>query len=362
MPNKILINLLSGAILFTLSAFAGSLTPTISPGTFAYTLSDINNRISSSTFSVSSHAYNPELIPAGTFLTLAELWNNIPSHKTINPDSSILEKGIYPTATLSDIDTDLQPANIATGTSLFGVVGTYVPPACQPTEGQIVSGLRAGMIGYWPGNDNTDDNSGNSNNASWTIGSAAYSAGKFANAFAFNGAREVSLNMNNMPTQEIFSVSVWAKASQLNMRNGQMIGWGHDWSADTFALMIGGGDSYGDVSSNQLMVLNGYWKGTGYHLTDLNWHHFAATANGTTLNVYVDGVKVPNSLTVDGTMSAYTHLGHFPGGYYRSGESGAPFLRYYYGDVDEGAIWNRTLTETEIANLYNAGSGRSLVQ
>ena len=349
------------SLFFTsVGVIAGTFTPDpSSPGPSFYTLSDIYNKISSSTFSgvdQSVHSFNPAESPSNKFFTLTDIWNAIPPLKTLVPgdlNSGILPAGIYTATTdLMDIEPGLRSYLIATGTSIFGVVGRCAPPP--------LINLGNGLIGYWPGDNDTNDYSGNSNNASWTIGSQSYAAGKFSQAFSFNGAREVSLNMNNMPSQRIYSVSVWAKASQLNMRNGQMVGWGHDWSSDTFTLMIGGGDNYGDVSSNQLMVLNGYWKGTGYYLNDLNWHHFAATADGSSLKVYVDGVLVPNSLTLDGTMNSYFHLGHFPGGYYRSGESGAPFLRYYYGLVDETAIWNRALSESEILNLYNGGAGRTL--
>ena len=359
MLNKIYKIIIFSLLFISVGVMAGTFTPDpSSPNASFYTLTDIQNKISSSTFVLSPHSFTPTTTPASTFITLTDLWNSI-NWQTPN-NSGVLTAGFYATSSLVTGEANLIPENIATGTSVFGVVGNCA--LVGPSESQIVSGLRSGLIGYWPGDNNTNDNSGNSNNASWTIGSASYSTGMFGQAFSFNGNGEVSLNMNNMPSQRIYSVSVWAKASQLNMRNGQMIGWGHDWSSDTFALLIGGADSYGDVNSNQLVVLNGYWKGTGYFLNDLNWHHFAATADGSTLKVYVDGVLVPNSLTLDGSMSSYVHLGHFPGGYYRSGESGAPFLRYYYGLVDESAIWNRTLSEGEVLNLYNSGTGRSLVQ
>jgi hypothetical protein len=40
------------------------------------------------------------------------------------------------------------------------------------------------------------------------------------------------------------------------------------------------------------------------------------------------------------------------------GRNGATSGRWY-GILDEIAIWNRTLTELEITNLFNAGTGKS---
>ena len=336
-------------------ALAGTFSPTpSSPASSQYTLDNISLKISSSTFSGVTqgvHSFTPVTVPNSTFITLTDVWNSI-TWKTLN-NSGTIDAGFYATTSLVTVESNLTPSKIASGTSIFGVNGSCL---------SIISFFRQNLIGFWSSNGDTNDNSGTSNNASWTIGSPVYAAGKFGQALSFDGSSEVSLNMNNMPAQEIFSVSVWAKASRLTMRNGQMIGWGDDWSNNTFALMIGGADSYGDVMSNQLMILNGYWKATGYFLNDLNWHNFTATADGVTLKVYVDGVKVPNDLTSDGVMSSFVHLGHFPGGYYQSGQSGAPFLRFYYGLVDESTIWNRTLSPSEILDLYNIGAGRNLYQ
>lgn len=348
--NKNLIIVLSTALLLIGFVSAGELTPTNPPGTSYVTLSDIYNKISNNSYATTSRIFKPITSPAGTFNILEDIYDLIP---TINPDNIIAGNTILGIQGNYDIS-NLTPENIregiAFGTSTVGI------------KTDIIASLRSGLIGYWPGNNNTDDNSGNGNNASWAIGSASYNTGVFDQAFSFDGAGEVSLNLNNQVSQNIYSASVWAKASRLNMRNGQMIGWGDDWSSNTFSLMIGGGDNYGDVSSNQLMVLEGYWKGTGYFLTDLNWHHFAAVADGVNLKVYVDGVQTPNTLSLNGTLSSFFHIGHFPGGYYRAGESGAPYLRYYYGDVDETAIWDRALSNQEIIDLYNSGSGRSLLQ
>lgn len=324
----------------TTTVIATSKTPVVTVGgPLGYSLGDVWNLIdSNSTTTALAHDSTPASLPVSSMHSLTDIYNALEA---------------LASAKASEVKLD---------SVYLGVPGTYVPPPSGPSVAEIVNSLRSGLIGYWPGDNNVIDNSGNSNDVSWTIGSPTYTTGMFGQAFVFNGSSEVSLNMNNMPSQEVYSVSVWAKASQLNMRNGQMIGWGHDWDDDNFSLMIGGADSYGDVSSNQLMVLNGYWKATGYFLNDLDWHHFAATADGTTLRIYVDGVLVPNNLSVDGRMSPFVHLGHFPGGYYQNGQSGAPLLRYYYGSVDEAEIWNRTLSESEVLNLYNSGAGRSLVQ
>ena len=57
-----------------------------------------------------------------------------------------------------------------------------------------------------------------------------------------------------------------------------------------------------------------------------------------------NGFAVNTNIILDGTA----HIGG----------AGAGFV----GQVDELAVWNRTLNATEISQLYNSNSGRSLIQ
>ena len=96
-----------------------------------YTLSDIYSKITDGDYSYSAHEFAPITGPASTFKTLTEIWEAIPPFKTLvenDLDTGIFPAGIYSTDTdLSLIDTDLVASNIATGTMMFGVEGTYEP-------------------------------------------------------------------------------------------------------------------------------------------------------------------------------------------------------------------------------------------
>lgn len=154
MFNKIYILILLGILIIGAYTFAGTFTPTpSSPGASYYTLSDIYNKISAG-ISAPAHTFDPATSPSNTGITLTQLWDSIPPHRTLSAhglDSGILPVGIYSTTTsLATVEPNLIAGNIATGTSIFGIVGTYVPAA----------DLSNGLVAYYPLDSDTNDYSG----------------------------------------------------------------------------------------------------------------------------------------------------------------------------------------------------------
>ena len=119
---------------FTLT-FAGTFTPApATPNAGPYTLADIYNQISSSTYAYSAHSFAPAGSPDsnGTFLTLSQIWNSI-QWKTLN-NSGTLDAGLYATSSLADAEPNLVAGNIATGTTIFGITGRCTPAPKAPEE------------------------------------------------------------------------------------------------------------------------------------------------------------------------------------------------------------------------------------
>jgi len=79
------------------------------------------------------------------------------------------------------------------------------------------------------------------------------------------------------------------------------------------------------------------------------WYHVAAVYNGTTINMYVNGVLE--------NITAYSS-----GIFNNKGTEAELGVQsdshdYLNGSIDELGIWNRTLTQAEITQLYNGGTG-----
>jgi len=77
------------------------------------------------------------------------------------------------------------------------------------------------------------------------------------------------------------------------------------------------------------------------------WQHFALVRDGGTVTVYRDGVPVGSaSHTATFTPTTFGLK--------------TPNTNYYAGSLDDAGIWSRVLTPTEVADLYQAGSGRTI--
>ena len=83
-------------------------------------------------------------------------------------------------------------------------------------------------------------------------------------------------------------------------------------------------------------------------ILDGNWHHIATIHNGTSLDIYFDGVKI-NSTPLTITAVSANMGDNFTIGAYFTRTSN--FLNSY---VDEVAVFNTALTDAEILSIYNA--------
>ncbi len=77
------------------------------------------------------------------------------------------------------------------------------------------------------------------------------------------------------------------------------------------------------------------------------WYHIVVTFDGTNLILYLDNSSA-DTATFSGTRVSATRSA------YISGRAGG---LYYDGTLDEIGIWNRSLSPSEITDLYNSGDG-----
>ena len=218
------------------------------------------------------------------------------------------------------------------------------------------------LISWWDGDaviGTTAEDIEDGNNGTF-LGEVSVSTalGIVGNAFSFDGVDDtiqVNNNANLNPTLQV-TIDAWVKPSSLT---GNHIIYRKDSGGNRTLLSFQArsfcfdGDTPVTATSPCLafgLNVNGVYRelhaSVGGFL-DGNFHHVAATFDGLTRRIYLDGVLAasfadPGAIGVDPAPA-------FIGSAFNIGE-------FYTGLIDELEFFDRALTATEIADIYNAGS------
>lgn len=210
----------------------------------------------------------------------------------------------------------------------------------------------AGHIAHYLLNNNLTDIGGNSYNG--TLTSASGTTDRFGNA---NNATAFvqGTSTGQLPLalqtaiQNSFSLSFWFRTSMNANSSSQWYG----GNALVDAEMCGGTSDWGTALIDGGKVCLGIGnpditiKST-LNYNDGNWHFVTANRDHTagSITLYVDGVQVA---TTTGTSTAARVAPTFIG----LGRNPCAAAALYTGSLDEIIIYDRALTGTEAANLYN---------
>ena len=139
-----------------------------------------------------------------------------------------------------------------------------------------------------------------------------------------------------------FSIELWMHSN--NLPGNRVIVGRDDGSIHWWVGSMSGSAAFCLYTSGDGVCVTG-----GNALDDNLWHHIVAVRDGTVTpgvnRIYVDGELInsePHTYTSGFGSSTELNIGHLNNGY------------RYNGSLDEVAIYDRTLTETEITNHYNA--------
>ena len=207
----------------------------------------------------------------------------------------------------------------------------------------------SGMVAWYPGdgspNDILEGNHGTLQNG------VTFATGKVGQAFSFDGVDDQVVVPHN-PNQNLGShitIDSWVYPSSL--------GHGRTIFQKRSSSNIGGyvfetaGQPFAADNSLQFVIMIGgvyHSLGTGSVLTTNTWQHVAATYDGATMRIFVDGIEVAN-MPQTGTIDATTDPVVI-------GRNVVNPSSAWQGMIDEVELFNRALSASEIQAIYNAGS------
>lgn len=168
-------------------------------------------------------------------------------------------------------------------------------------------------------------------------------AGVHAGAYHFTGGQWFSINQQSLIGRSPFTVGLWMRPSSIG---GLQVPVSKAASVsntlDIFSLVVDV-----DLSVHYEWTPDNASQGFTFSPLRLDggqWHYVAVTWNGAARKLFVDGVL--GGTSVDSTTQDSSFLPEVG----RDFDGTAP-IYYFHGDLDELSIWNRALTEGEVATL-----------
>jgi hypothetical protein len=189
------------------------------------------------------------------------------------------------------------------------------------------------------------DSSGN-NRTLTNNGNVSFASGKIGNAAAFDGTNRLSTNLNFINGRNL-SVFCWVKTDNFNYN------------------FIVSGDNSGEQWGNLMTTPDGAFRGEfyfdeSYHncstnlvITNNEWRHIGMASSENEIKLYVDGVLAA-------TYDTSSITGSFKSGLNTIGANWDGNFAQVIGQVDAVGYWNRALSDAEVAELYNSGTGIEL--
>jgi len=249
------------------------------------------------------------------------------------------------------------PASSATGTATVtvqihdngGTAGGGQDTSAPQTFTIVVSNVTTSLVCRWDFNNNGSDTapSGTANTGSLRSGMTYNSSDKKVGTYALNfvdTSRQyvrVTSQSDLNPTGSL-TICAWVKAT--------------NWTGNRRVLQKGSDGAqyrlYNDSATSQLMFelkIGGTARTVAIAQPSAGaWHHIAATYDGSSLNIYVDG-GTPASAAYSGTVattSSYLYIG--------GKTSNGTVSDYMKGIMDDVRIYNgRALTQNEIKSLMS---------
>ncbi|MDG1013920.1 MAG: gliding motility-associated C-terminal domain-containing protein, partial [Flavobacteriaceae bacterium] len=234
----------------------------------------------------------------------------------------------------------------------------------------LPANLQTGLVGYWPFCGNANDESGNGNNGSVngaTLITDQYGTPNSAYSF-FSEDDYISLSENLVFTDaDGFTVSIWMKKEDLTgYLQGYLFDISDGLSQNQWQQRIA--IQTGTAEDGSQKAINFYGEGseglswqcitTDVDEFENQWINIVGVVDmsSNAVKLYINGIEAANSNTSEGFDSISLGQGNSTSKILGRRSTLVPISNRFYGEMDDLAIWNRALTETEVQQLVNSST------
>ena len=228
---------------------------------------------------------------------------------------------------------------------------SFISPVC----GQ---GDTAGIISYWRFNENSGTTADDLLNANpGTIIGASRTAGKIGGAYDLDGIDDY-VNLGTTAIGANFANSTVAAWVKLTTATDYNCVYGEGWTGNAYPFyhieISAGKPSFAYRGNNDPYVV----AQSANTINDGLWHYVVGVRElSDTLKIYVDGTYSASGIYAGAGGKDKPPVLSGTWDRIRIGSRlNWPYIQWFNGTIDEVAVWNRSLTADEIADIYSRSS------
>jgi len=223
--------------------------------------------------------------------------------------------------------------------SCAGVVLAAILWQAGVAQSQVIT---EGLLSYWTFD--AADISGRTAKDAWgdrdgtIIGDVRAAPGKIGEAMEFSPGGRIEFDVSDLPQGDApRTMAAWVKPEGGGTRT--VVEWGNNRARQRCGILILGSQVVYFVGQNADVRSNGT-------VANGEWHHVAVAYDGTTMRIYIDGaMDTEQAVSIDTVLN----IGRI-GTNVRDGE-------LYEGCIDEVCIYDRALSDAEVAQNFAAENG-----
>ncbi len=207
----------------------------------------------------------------------------------------------------------------------------------------------AGLVGWWPGEDNANDIAGTNNGA--LSGGVSFAIGEVGQAFRFDGTNG-TVTVPDSPALRLtnqLTIEAWINTRPANADQAIVSKVGIATGNNGYQLYL----SHQNTLTGQFNSPGQLWPGNAIAYNNSSaivpgvWCHVAWTYDQSAMKLYLNGLPVATNVIGPRAIAVSSINLRI---------SGADNHVYFGGLIDEPSVYTRALSDGEIAAIYNAGS------